>query len=91
MVGVRAIGWEDADLAPDDRTVTIGFWSGVEPCYVLDRVEVAYEAKRVVVTLYQGSDPAEPDTACIELAEYKTTVVELSEPVAGRKLTHGAR
>ena len=58
MSDVRPTGWIKATVGPDDRTVTLRFWSGVEPCYVLDHVDVAYAADGVTITLFQGSDPS---------------------------------
>ncbi|MEA2460451.1 MAG: hypothetical protein QOH90_628 [Actinomycetota bacterium] len=88
---VRPIGWQKAAVGADDRTVTIHFTSGVEPCYVLDHIDVRYGAKRVEITLFEGHEPSDEDVACIEIAEFKVTEVQLDEPLAGRKLVDGAR
>lgn len=87
---VRAIGWERAKVDDDDRTVDVIFWSGVEPCYVLDSVEVEYRTDKVIITLFQGSTPSDEDVACIDIALKKVTTVDLDEPLAGRKITDGA-
>lgn len=87
LVNVRASAFEKAE-AVDEDTVEVFFYGGVEECYGLDRVEVDYEPKRVVVTLYTGSR-VNVD-ACIEIAEHLVTTVELDEPLDGRKITDGS-
>ena len=70
------------------RTLTVRFYGGIETCEGLDRVEVDYEEKRVVVTLFVGRVPTAE--VCIELAVLKATRVQLEEPVAGRAIVDGA-
>lgn len=91
MADLRPIGWEKARQSASGRSLRITYWSGVEPCNVLDHVDVRYGDKRIVVTLYEGHDPDEGDVACIELALLKEVVVPLEEAVAGRKIVDGAR
>ena len=91
MADVRAVGWERARQTPDGRKLRITYWSGVEPCNVLDRVEVSYEEKQIVVTLFEGHDPDSEDVACIEIAVKKVVVVGLEQPVDGRDIVDGAR
>lgn len=87
---VHPLGWEKAKPAGDGMTVDVIFWSGVEPCYVLDRVEVEYRPETVVITLLQGSTPSDEEVACIDIALKKVTTVELEEPLRDRKLVDGA-
>jgi hypothetical protein len=89
MAGVRAIPWDRHEVV-DDRTVRIFFTSGVEPCYVLDRVDVAYQPTEVRITLFEGSDPRAAGQACIELAVGKVVAVALDQPLAGRAVIDGA-
>ena len=90
MDNVRQTSFDTAAIGADDTTLTIVFWSGVEPCYVLDRVDVSYGADVVTVTLFQGSDPNAGDVACIDIALQKQVTVTLSEPLAGRAIVDGA-
>lgn len=82
--------FDSATVADDDRTVTIDFVSGVEPCYVLDRVDVAYGSDAVTITLFEGHDPAARDVACIEIGVFKRVVVTLDESLGGRGIVDGA-
>ncbi len=91
MVDVRPTGFDTATIADDDRTLTINFWSGVEPCYVLDHVDVSYTDDAVTVTLFQGSDPNGGDVACIEIAMLKQVTITLDQPLAGRTIVDGAQ
>ncbi len=89
MANVRPRSFEEAEPL-DERTLAVRFWSGVEPCYVLDRVEVEESDETVTITLYEGSDPAEPDAVCIEIALWKEVLVELDAPLDGREVVDGA-
>lgn len=90
MENVHPIHWERYEVR-GQRRVRIFYWSGVEPCYVLDHVDVAYRKRTVRVTLFEGSDPAARDQACIEIAEYKAVDVNLSEGLRGRRVVDGYR
>ena len=91
MDDVRPVGWENARLTPSGRSLRVTYWSGVEPCNVLDRVDVRYTDEDVVVTLFEGYDPEARDVACIEIALKKVVVVALEEPLEGRRIVDGAR
>jgi hypothetical protein len=92
MADLHTVDWRKPVVSDDGRTVTVHFWSGVEPCYTLDHVDVQYSADEVTITLFEGHDP-DPDanTACIELAVWKATKIQLDEPLGGRKLVDGAK
>jgi hypothetical protein len=82
--------FDKAVVGDDDRTLTIFFWSGVEPCYVLDHVDVGYGPDAITVTLFEGHDASAGDVACIEIALIKKVVVQLDEPVGDRRIVDGA-
>ena len=90
MVDPRPVAFEEAIVADDDRTITVFYWSGVEPCSVLDRVEVEPGETEVVITLFEGGDPEAQGVACIAIAQRKAVQVVLDEPVAGRDVVDGA-
>ena len=91
MADLRPVGWEKARQTSSGRALRVTYWSGVEPCNVLDHVEVDYAQKEIAVTLFEGHDPEAGDVACIEIALQKAVVVKLDEPVDGRKIVDGAR
>ena len=82
--------FDKAVVGNDGRTLTIFFWSGVEPCYVLDHVDVDYGPNAITVTLFEGHDASAGDVACIEIAVLKKVVVQLDEPVGDRRVVDGA-
>jgi hypothetical protein len=90
MADVYARIFDTATVGADDRTVTIDFTSGVEPCYVLDHVDVAATDDAVTITLFEGHDPAAGDVACIEIGVFKQVVITLDEPLDGRPILDGA-
>jgi hypothetical protein len=91
MAGIRPVPWDRTEPVAGSATLRASWWSGVEPCYVLDRVEVTESATEVIVTLYEGHDPAQPDAACPEIAMEKTTSVKLDAPLGARKIVDGSR
>jgi hypothetical protein len=90
MADVFARGFDSATVGDDDRTVTVDFVSGIEPCSVLDHVDVAYGANAVTITLFEGHDASAGDVACIEIGVFKRVIVMLDQPLAGRDLVDGA-
>ncbi len=91
MKDVHRLPFESATPGADGKTVRVVWWSGVEPCNVLDHVEVAETPAMVTITLYEGHDPDAQEVACIELAVQKSTLVELEQPLGDRKLVDGAQ
>jgi hypothetical protein len=90
MADVYARIFDSATVADDDVTVSIDFVSGIEPCYALDHVDVAYGDRSVTITLFEGHDPSAGDVACIEIGVFKRVVITLDEPLGGRAIVDGA-
>ena len=89
MSDVYPRAFDKVVVGDDDRTLTIFFWSGVEPCYVLDHVDVDYGPGAITVTLFEGHDASAGHVACIEIALIKKVVVQLDEPVGDRRIVDG--
>jgi hypothetical protein len=90
MSDVYPRAFDKVVVGNDGRTLTIFFWSGIEPCYVLDHVDVSYGPGAITVTLFEGHDASAGDVACIEIALIKKVVVQLDEPVGDRRIVDGA-
>ena len=90
MADVHARPFDDATVGPDDVTVRIDFVSGVEPCSVLDHVDIADRAATVTITLYEGHDPAAGEVAWIDIGVFKRVVIALDEPLGDRTIVDGA-
>ena len=90
MANIRPIAFTSATVRSDDRTVDVRFWSGIEPCSVLDHVDVAYGTDAVTITLFEGSDPGAGMVACPEIAMLKQVTVQLDQALAGRRIIDGA-
>ena len=80
LAGVHPVGAAKLDTAINGRdlAVRVSWWSGVAPCNVLAGVDVARDGNTFTLTVREGSAAA-PDTACIEIAQYKATIVDLGE------------
>jgi hypothetical protein len=87
MVDIRPQSWDEARVL-DQRTVEVRFYGGVEECYGLARVDVDYRERSVVITLHTGR--VSTAEVCIELAVLKAVRVNLTEPLAGRRVVDGA-
>ncbi len=63
----------------DGHNVTIrADWvSGIEPCNVLDHVDWTQDGATITVALFEGS--SDLDVACIEIAAYKATLIDLGQ------------
>jgi len=90
MADVRARPFDSASVDADGVTVSIDFVSGIEPCYVLDHVDVAESPDAVTITLFEGHDPSAGDIACIEIGVFKRTIVTLDGPIGDREIVDGA-
>lgn len=89
--GPRKVRWLKATPAKDRRSLRVVWWSGVEPCNVLDRVTVKETSKKVTVTLWEGPSSKVKNAVCIEIAIQKVTTVKLKKPLGGRKIVDGAK
>ena len=63
----------------DGRHVTarLSWYSGVEPCYILDSVRMDRDGNTITLTVLEGHGPG--DNMCIEIAMFKATIVDLGE------------
>lgn len=89
MANVRARPFDTATVGDDGTTITIDFVSGVEPCSVLDHIDVAYGSGTVTITLFEGNDPSAGEVACIDIGVFKRTIVTLDEPLGDRVIVDG--
>ncbi len=90
MAGVHPRPYDSATVGDDDRTVQVDFVSGIEPCSVLDHVDVRYGDHAVTITLFEGYDASAGNVACIEIGVFKRVIVTLDQPLAGRDIVDGA-
>ena len=79
QLDVHPVSAEAISATVDGRHVTldITWWSGVEPCTILDTVIVETGPQSFAITLREGRGPEE--VACIAIAEQHRTVVDLGE------------
>jgi hypothetical protein len=90
MAGVHPLAFDTTVVSDDGTSVTVFFWSGIEPCSVLDHVDVTYGEGAITITLFEGHDPSAGDVACIEIAQLKSTVVQLDQALGDRVIEDGA-
>jgi hypothetical protein len=90
MASVFARPFDTASVRADGRTIAIDFVSGIEPCSVLDHVDVLDRPRTVTITLFEGHDPAAGAVACIEIGVFKRVLITLDEPLGDRSIVDGA-
>jgi hypothetical protein len=75
----RPVGAALLEPAVDGHHVLIRvtWWSGVEPCNVLDSVKVDRSGTDISIQLIEGS--SDLNAMCIELAQQKATIVDLGD------------
>ncbi len=85
LVDIRSVPIFSARaLGPATLELTVE--GGVEPCFIIDRVEVVESGERVELTVHAGS---EPGAICIQIIELHTTTVELDQALGGRGVVDG--
>ena len=77
QLDVREVNAETLAAKVDGRTVTVAidWWSGVEPCTILDSIVVERHDTGFAITLREGRGPE--DVACVAMAELHRAFVEL--------------
>jgi hypothetical protein len=75
----RPVGAASLEPAVTGRRVLVKvtWWSGVEPCNVLDSVLVDRSGTEISIQLVEGTSDA--NAICMEIAEQKSTIVDLGE------------
>ncbi len=86
---LRKVSFTDAGKIAAD-TLRINFTSGVEPCDVLDHIDVVETKTSVTITLWMGNAPGKGDTACPALARFAYTDIDLDAALGDRKIVDGA-
>lgn len=78
-INPHPVSVESIDARADGRHVTakLTWTSGVEPCYVLDSVVVSKDGTTIDLTVVEGS--ADQTAVCIEIAQAKSTIVDLGD------------
>ncbi|MFI6481385.1 hypothetical protein ACIBH1_25880 [Nonomuraea sp. NPDC050663] len=90
-VNTRKVTFTSAKPVSGGKRVRLVWWSGVEPCTVLDRVTVKETRTRVTITLYEGAARKAQDVSCIMVAVEKTYTVKLKKALGKRKIVDGAK
>lgn len=79
QLDVHPVSAETLRATVDGRSieVAVDWWTGVEPCTVLDTVVVQRGEGDFAITLHEGRGPGE--MACIAIAELHRTFIDLGE------------
>lgn len=90
-VDVRKVSWTKAKAYAKGKKIKVTWSSGVAPCTVLHKVKVKETAKKVTITLYEGTAPKAKNVSCIMIAIEKATTVKLKKAIGKRKIVDGAK
>jgi hypothetical protein len=79
QLDVRPVAAESLAATVNGRSVVISadWWSGVEPCTILDSIAVERAAFTIAIALREGRGP--DDVACIAIAELHRAFIDLGE------------
>jgi ABC-type transport system substrate-binding protein len=79
QLNVHPVAIEEMEARVEGRHAVLNarWWSGVEPCYVLDSVAWKRDGKTITISVREGSGGE--DVICIDIAMYKATVIDLGE------------
>jgi hypothetical protein len=79
QLDVHPVSIETLTATVEGRQVTIAadWWSGVEPCTILDTIVVDQDGATFAITLREGRGPE--DVACIAIAELHRAFIDLGE------------
>lgn len=67
----------DARVEGRHAVLNARWWSGVEPCSVLDSVAWKRDGTTITISVREGSGGG--DVICIDIAVYKATIIDLGE------------
>lgn len=76
---VHPVAIEQMDVRVEGRHAVLNarWWSGIEPCTVLDSVAWKRDGKTITIAVREGSGRG--DLVCIDIAVYKATIIDLGE------------
>jgi hypothetical protein len=79
QLNVHPVSIEAMDVRVDGRHAVLNarWWSGVDPCYVLDSVAWKRDGKTITISVREGSGGG--DVVCIDIAVYKATIIDLGD------------
>ena len=73
----------------DGRRVTLYYYSGLDECYGLDRIEIRERPRKVTLTVFEGHHPEAE--VCAEIAQEVRSIATLDRPLGDRRVVDGAR
>lgn len=88
--GAQPVAWERVSFDREAQALTVYWTSGVEPCTVLDRVDVEYGDAEITVTVLEGAPPEAATISCVMMAQSKKFTVDLDEDPGERRFVDGA-
>jgi len=83
IVDLNRTPWDHVKVSPDGKRVTVYFWTGVQACYGLGRVDVTRHDGQLTIRLWTGIRPRAIGMVCPELAQLYKTVIYLHRPIIG--------
>jgi len=77
----QPVPFDHVVVGPDGTTLTVYFWMGAEPCNGLSGVEVQPIEGGIDLTILVGAPEDVASMTCIAIAELRSTVVTLEQPL----------
>jgi hypothetical protein len=77
----QPVPFDHVTVGPDGTTLVVYFWMGAEPCTGLYGVEAKPIEDGIDLTILVGSPQDAASMTCIAIAELRSTVVTLDQPL----------
>lgn len=89
LANVRPTTIDAVSFDGDRSKLRVTYWSGIDECYGLARVEQRWNADALTLTVLTGNRPLPKDTACIDIAVSHATIITLQQDLGNRQVVDG--
>lgn len=90
LADARPTSIDRVSFEGDRSKLRVVYWTGVEDCYGLDRVEQQWTKDALRLRVFTGRKQLPQNTACIDIAVSATTIVSLQQELGNRIVIDGS-
>jgi hypothetical protein len=81
VVDARPTAVDHLVIGPDGRTIVVFWWGGVQDCFGLHSITAEVRDGALAITVMEGTNADAVGDACVAMAQLKSAVVTLDEPI----------
>lgn len=90
LADARPTSIDRVSFEGDRSKLRVIYWTGVEDCYGLDRVEQKWSKDALTISVFTGRKRLPPNTDCIDIAVSAATIVDLQQELGNRIVIDGS-